>query len=241
MPLSSAAQAFAVTSLVCLLLEQAVRLAVRRKLIPPGDTARKLTHAAFGPVYVCCWPLFPATAPLARVWAATVPVLITAKFAAVGAGWLADEQTVAMLARRRGQPGEIFRGPLHYGLAFTLLPLLFWQAHPAATASVVASLCVGDVAAAIVGGRYGRTRLLRRASKTLEGTLGFVVASWAASVLAVQIMQIATGGPGLLSLPLLARLAVVAIAGAWAELFAPDERDNLPIFAASALAAHFLF
>jgi hypothetical protein len=45
------------------------------------------------------WPLF-SPAPSARYWAAVVPALVTLRFAAVGAGLVADRKLVAGVAVR---------------------------------------------------------------------------------------------------------------------------------------------
>jgi dolichol kinase len=63
-----------------------------------------------------------------------------------------------------------FTGAL-YILLSGLLCILFFEKHIAAAA--ITFIIVGDVAAAMVGRRWGRHRL--RGSKTLEGSLGFLV------------------------------------------------------------------
>jgi dolichol kinase len=103
----------------------------------------------------------------------------------------------------------------------TALMLLSLWSSSAVSAIAVVVLGVGDPVAAMVGRRFGRTRL--RAGRSLEGSLGFVgsafVVAWVVAVLLL---------PGSLSAHLLIAL-VAAISGAVAEIFSTRLDDNLTI------------
>jgi len=90
--------------------------------------SRKIIHIGTGPIYVLCWLLFLPT-PDARFWAALVPLAITLQFALIGFGLIKDEASVQAMSRS-GDPREILRGPLYYGLAFVALTLIFWKDSP---------------------------------------------------------------------------------------------------------------
>lgn len=104
----------------------------------------------------------------------------------------------------------------------TTIALLSTTVSPVPCAVGVAVLGFGDPAAAIVGRRFGRVRLVH--GRTLEGSLAFLAASAAAGTLAAMIFA-----PGL-SLPLaLALGASGAVAGAATELLSLRIDDNLTI------------
>lgn len=104
--------------------------------------------------------------------------------------------------------------------ATALLLLSLW-ATPAVAALAVGVLGIGDPVAAMVGRRFGRTRL--RAGRSLEGTLGFVAASFVVA-LAVAWALI----PGTISVRLVVA-AVAAVTGAVVEVFSTRVDDNLTI------------
>jgi dolichol kinase len=104
--------------------------------------------------------------------------------------------------------------------ATALVTLSLWST-PAVSAIAVMVLGIGDPVAALVGRRFGRTRL--RAGRSLEGTLGFV-ASGSLAALAVAWALI----PGSLSLRLLVA-AVAGVTGAVVEVFSTRVDDNLTI------------
>ncbi len=87
--------------------------------------SRKIIHIGTGPLYVLCWHLFSAQ-PWARWCAALVPLGITAQFFLVGTGVIKDEAAVKAMTRT-GDPREILRGPLYYGVIFVVCTLVFWQ------------------------------------------------------------------------------------------------------------------
>lgn len=95
----------------------------------------------------------------------------------------------------------------------------------------VAVLGFGDPAAAVLGRRFGRVKLVH--GRTLEGTLCFAAAAMAAAFLSLRL-----GYPYPVGEALLLALSG-AVAGALAELFSLRVDDNLsvPLSAAAAAAA----
>lgn len=85
--------------------------------------SRKIIHIGTGPIFVLCWLLFPGQW-YDRILAALVPGLITVQFALIGLGIVKDEASVKAMSRS-GDPREILRGPLYYGLMFVLMTLFF--------------------------------------------------------------------------------------------------------------------
>ena len=81
--------------------------------------SRKIIHIGTGPIFVLCWLLFPGEW-YDRYLAALVPGLITVQFALIGLGIVKDEASVKAMSRS-GDPREILRGPLYYGIMFVLM------------------------------------------------------------------------------------------------------------------------
>src|SRR5512139_3217492 len=103
--------------------------------------SRKLIHIGTGPVFVLCWLLYREQ-PEARWLAALVPLMIVAQFVLVGLGILKDDAAVQAMSRT-GNPREILRGPLFYGIAFVLLTVLFWKDSPVGMTALM-MMCGGD-------------------------------------------------------------------------------------------------
>ena len=87
--------------------------------------SRKIIHIGTGPIFVLCW-LFFTPAPESRWLAALVPFAITVQFALIGLGLWKDPAAVAGMSRT-GDPKEILRGPLFYGIVFVVLTLVYWK------------------------------------------------------------------------------------------------------------------
>src|SRR3990172_3843974 len=137
--------------------------------------SRKIIHIGTGPLFVLCWNLFSA-APGARWLAALVPFAITAQFFAVGMGWMKDPAAVQAMTRH-GDPREILRGPLYYGIVFVLCTILFWRHSPVGILALML-MCGGDGLADVVGRRWGKTRLPFNPEKSWAGSAAMFAGSF---------------------------------------------------------------
>ena len=115
-----------------------------------GKLSRKIIHIGTGPMFVLCWLLFN-DAPSARWLAALVPFAITFQFALIGFGVIKDDASVKAMSRT-GDPKEILRGPLYYGIMFVLMTTLFWKDTPIGIAALMI-MCGGDGIADVIGRR----------------------------------------------------------------------------------------
>lgn len=131
--------------------------------------SRKIIHIGTGPLFVLCWNLFSGE-PWARYAAALVPLAITAQFVAVGFGLLKDDAAVKAMTRH-GDPKEILRGPLYYGLVFVVCTILFWRHSPVGIMALMI-MCGGDGLADVVGRRWGSAKLPFSPDKSWAGSLG---------------------------------------------------------------------
>lgn len=189
--------------------------------------SRKIIHIGTGPLFVLCWLLF-SEQPTARWLAALVPLLITVQFILVGTGRLKDPAAVAAMTRH-GDPREILRGPMFYGMVFVVATLVYWRASPIGITALML-LCGGDGLADIVGRRFGRRRLPINGGKTWAGSLAMFVGGFVFAWAFVLLFQ----GAGMYAIELSAtqisgRLAVVALAATLVEALPLDDVDNLTI------------
>jgi phytol kinase len=138
--------------------------------------SRKIIHIGTGPLFVLCWPLFSSNFS-ARYFAALVPLSITAQFIAIGMGWLQDVAAVKAMTRT-GNPREILRGPLFYGLVFVVCTIFFWRNSPIGIMALM-MMCGGDGLADIVGRRWGVHKLPLNPEKSWAGSAAMFGGSFA--------------------------------------------------------------
>jgi phytol kinase len=189
--------------------------------------ARKVIHIGTGPLFVLCWLLF-SDGPWARWLAALVPLAITAQFILVGVGAIKDPAAVRAMTRT-GNPREILRGPLLYGLIFVVCTVAFWRTSPVGITALML-LCGGDGLADIVGRRLGRRKLPFNPDKSWAGSLAMFVGGYGLAVVMVLLFN----ALGLFSSPLEpARTVLItaglALAAAVVEALPVGEYDNLTI------------
>lgn len=193
--------------------------------------SRKIIHIGTGPLFVLCWPLFSAD-PIARYLAALIPITLTLRYLAIGCGWMQAPATV-QATTRTGDPAEILRGPLYYGLTFILCTLVFWRSSPVGILALMI-LCGGDGLADIVGRRWGQHKLPFNRDKSWVGSAGM----WAGSfVLGFGMLMLFNAlGQFQMTLPWMETAVMVgAIAGVATivEALPVQEIDNLTLVAAS--------
>lgn len=199
--------------------------------------SRKFIHVGTGPLFVLCWLLF-TEAKTARYLAALVPLVITGQFILVGLSIIQDEAAVQAMSRS-GDPREILRGPLFYGLVFIALTLIYWRQSPIGITGLML-MCGGDGLADILGRRFGSAPLPWARRKTWIGSLGMLIGGWvfAAGVLAIYTYL------GALDLSLGALLPAVtwiALAGTAVESLPLADIDNLTVTLSATLLGHLLF
>ncbi len=228
--------ALGITLLLAVLWVRIVEFAAHRGWIS-GQLSRKIIHTGTGPLFVLCWLLF-SPAPVARYLAATVPLLITGQFFLVGIGAIKDEAAVQSMSRS-GNPREILRGPLIYGLAFVILTIWFWKDSPVGIVALML-LCGGDGLADIIGRRWGKTALPWNSGKTWAGSLGMLAGGWLMAVLILAIFTAAGVFPGPWSAYLPA-VSLIALAATAVESLPTPEIDNLTITVVAVVLGMVLF
>ncbi len=170
----------------------------------------------------------------ARLLAALVPLVLTARFAFIGLGWLDDPAVVQSLTRH-GDRREILRGPLFYGLVFILSTVAFWRHAPAGLLALML-MCGGDGLAEVVGRRWGRTPLPFNPAKSWMGSLAMFAGGFLfAWVFLLLFNAFGNFDPRLTLGPMTgATLAIAALATA-VEALPLRDVDNLTITAVALL------
>ncbi|MFS8119444.1 MAG: diacylglycerol/polyprenol kinase family protein, partial [Microcoleus sp.] len=137
--------------------------------------SRKVIHIGTGPIYVLCWFLFRDTSDTSWL-AALVPFAITVQFALIGFGVMKDDAAVKAMSRN-GDPKEILRGPLYYGIMFVVLTLVYWRDSPIGIIALM-MMCGGDGIADIVGRRFLSPKLPWSKDKSIAGTISVFAGGW---------------------------------------------------------------
>jgi phytol kinase len=201
--------------------------------------SRKIIHITTGPLFVLCWPLFSESA-IARFWAALVPLVITLQFVAVGTGLIEDPSAVQAMTRT-GQPAEILKGPLYYGLVFVLCTVLFWRTSPVGMLALMI-LCGGDGLAEIVGRRWGKHKLPGSPNKSWAGSLAMFSGSWALGYsFLLGFNALGYFQPPLEAVPLALTVAAIALVATLVEALPLTDIDNLTLTAVAIAMGLWLF
>ena len=199
--------------------------------------SRKVIHIGTGPLFVLCWFLFNDD-PSARWLAALVPFAITVQFALIGFGVIKDEASVQSMSRT-GDPKEILRGPLYYGIMFVVLTLIYWKDSPIGIIALM-MMCGGDGVADIIGRQVKSPKLSWSREKSIAGMLGVFVGGWLMSFGIIFIYVAA----GVFSSPITSYIfpiTAIALAGSLIESLHYKDIDNVTMTLASVLVGTFFF
>ena len=199
--------------------------------------SRKIIHIGTGPIYVLCWLLFDDM-PAARWLAALVPFAITVQFALIGLGVLKDEASVKAMSRT-GDPKEILRGPLYYGIIFVAMTLIFWKDSPTGIVALML-MCGGDGIADVVGRRVKSAKLPWSKEKSVAGSLAVFLGGAVLSLLVVASYEYA-GVSGFSSTQSFLPIIIIAFGGMIIESLPFKDVDNLTITITAAILGRFFF
>ena len=197
-----------------------------QKGLVSSSTSRKIVHIGTGPIFVLCWLLFSETIS-ARWLASLVPLLITVQFIFAGIGIIKDERIIKSLSRS-GDPKEILKGPLYYGIVFIIITILFWRYSPIGIVALMI-LCGVDGIADLVGSRWGKHYPIPWSkSKSLVGSLGMFMGGLIFSFTILAIF-ISAGFFQLSLLETLSKLLIVCISTTIVESLPFDNIDNVSV------------
>lgn len=201
-----------------------------------GELSRKLIHIGTGPIFVLCWLIFP-NSTISKYVAALVPLAITIQFFLVGIGFLRDDSAVQAMSRS-GDPREILRGPLYYGLVFVIITILFWYDSPTGIVALML-MCGGDGLAGILGKRYGKSRIPWNPRKTWIGSTAMFTGGLLLS-LAILAIYISNGFFDSTFIDLFPAILIISFMAAIIESLPLPDIDNITVTATAVLLGYFL-
>ena len=202
-----------------------------------GKLSRKIIHIGTGPIFVLCWLIFPNSTN-SMYFAALVPLTITLQFFLVGIGVLRDKSAVQAMSRT-GDPREILRGPLYYGLVFVLITVIFWYNSPTGIVALML-MCGGDGLADILGRRYGKTHIPWNPRKSWIGSLAMFSGGFIFSSIILGIF-ISKGIFDLTLIELFPTLMIISVLATIVETLPLKDIDNITVTATAILLGYFLF
>jgi phytol kinase len=173
----------------------------------------------------------------ARYLAALEPLLISVQFTLVGFGVIKDQAAVDAMSRT-GNPQEILRGPLFYGIVFVVVTLFYWKDTPIGIVALML-MCGGDGLADVVGRRWGTRKLPWAKEKSWLGSMGMFVGGWTFSLFIVYCFVLAGQFPGP-TREYLMPLTIIALAGTLVESIPIRDIDNITVTAAAIVLGHWL-
>lgn len=132
-------------------------------------------------------------------------------------------------AMETGEKGQL--GTIYFPLSFALIVWFLWDMPHILVASLM-PMTWGDALAAVVGQRYGKRRYtITQHTRSLEGSLTMLVASWIATFIPLVLFaQSPMGMSSALGISLITALAATAV-----EAVSPWGVDNLSVPAISVL------
>ncbi|HET6596454.1 MAG TPA: phosphatidate cytidylyltransferase [Anaerolineales bacterium] len=199
--------------------------------------SRKLIHIGTGPIFVLCWLMYPDL-PISRWLAALVPLVITAQFALVGTGVIKDEAAVKAMSRT-GDPREILRGPLFYGIVFVAVTIVYWKDSPIGIPALM-MLCGGDGIADILGRRVRSPKLPWSPGKSVAGSLSVFLGGWLLTLIIFTIYvwtEAFSGSVTRFVLP----VTWIALGAMLVESLPFKDIDNITLTLTAALIGHLVF
>ena len=199
--------------------------------------SRKVIHIGTGPLFVLCWLMFPDVSS-ARYLAALVPLLITVQFILVGTGMMKDDAAVQAMTRT-GNPKEILRGPLFYGIMFVALTIMYWKDSPIGITALM-MMCGGDGIADIVGRRIQSPKLFWSREKSVAGSLS-VFAGGAILALLILFIYVNAGIFASTFTAYLLPITLIALGGMLIESLPFKDIDNITLTVLCALLGHLVF
>jgi len=202
-----------------------------------SQLSRKIIHAGTGPIFVLCWLLFSDHAS-SRWLAALVPFAITVQFFLIGIGVIKDQASVDGMSRS-GDPREILRGPLFYGIVFVILTILYWYDSPIGMTALM-MMCGGDGLADVVGKRINSAAIPWSPRKTWAGTFTLFLACWVFSFLIFSVFIFA-GKLTVSFSSIFMPVTLLALVSTAVESLPMKDIDNLTVPLVCVALGHFLF
>ncbi|MFZ6018584.1 MAG: diacylglycerol/polyprenol kinase family protein, partial [Chloroflexota bacterium] len=190
-----------------------------------------------GPIFVLCWLLF-TDEPSSRWLAALVPFAITVQFFLIGIGVIRDQAAVDGMSRS-GDPREILKGPLYYGIVFVILTIVYWYDSPIGITALM-MMCGGDGLADVIGKRLPSQPIPWSPRKTWLGTAAMFTAGWLFSMLILAVFVLAGKFSTTIS-SLFFPVTLLALIATLVESLPMRDIDNLTVPLVCVVVGHLFF
>ncbi len=139
---------------------------------------------------------------------------------------------------RTGDPKEILRGPLFYGIMFVTLTLIFWKDSPVGIVALM-MLCGGDGIADMIGRNVKSPKLSWSEKKSIAGSIGVFAGGWILSALVLFVYVQAGIFTGPFSSYLLP-LTWIALGTTVVESLPLKDVDNITATVVAAVMGYFM-
>jgi len=227
--------ALLITFVLAILWLRIIDWLAHRGIINLKDS-RKIIHIGTGPIYVACWLLFNED-PSARYIAVLVPFTTTILFFLIGIGVVKDQASIDAMSRT-GNPAEILKGPLFYGIIFVLITLFYWSDSAIGIIALMI-LCGGDGLADIIGNRLGKRKLPWSQGKTFAGSISMFFGGFIFSLILLSIFML--GGVFVFEFQvMIPKLLIICFGAMLVESMKFSNIDNITVPAISILLGHIL-
>ena len=222
--------------------------------------SRKIIHSGSAPIFMCLWPLYSNT-PEAKYFASGVVFLQALRLAAAGLrkddirGMESSKYKIVAkdiqpqesggsggsivdAISRGGGKKEALQGPLVYTIMLFIGTFIWFRDSPAGVVGI-SQMAAGDGLADIVGRRFGKVKWSFAPTKSIAGTVGFIIAA----IIVTTALVLLYGATGFLPMytleELLPKVALISVLCSAVEL-APFWEDNISVPLAGAALAYFL-
>jgi len=140
---------------------------------------------------------------------------------------------------RTGNPKEILRGPLFYGIMFVLLTIIYWKDSPIGITALM-MMCGGDGVADIIGRRVKSPKLAWSREKSFAGLLSVFIGGWLMTIFVIAV-YIEAGIFTALLADYLLPVSLVALGGTLVESLPYKDIDNITLTVVSVMIGHLVF
>lgn len=185
----------------------------------PRDISRKITHIAAGSLIVFL-PLY-VDGGWSQYLNVSVYVVWALLFIQKGLFAADDDQAIKTMTRT-GDKRELLKGTLYFVIVGIICGTLYYKQFAGVLAMAI--LGWGDGLAPVIGTRYGKIKYHIFSDKSVEGSLTFLVGSFAAALFFVWLIV-----PGSLDI---GRILLFTVVATVVEGISPKEVDNILIPAA---------
>ena len=207
--------------------------------------SRKIIHSGSAPLYLALFPLFSDEA-FPNLFAASVPfsqllrLVISAKRSINDNN---DSETPGLVKAisRSGAGKEALEGPFYYNVVLFLVSLFAFRSSIPGV-FVISQMAAGDGMADIIGRRFGKVKWPFSKSKSIAGTIGFVVSAFLVSC-GLLSLYTATGYVSVNLNEQWPQVLLISVLCAMVEVLIPPSiiDDNISVSVAAFLISGFVF